>query len=400
MRQITAFAVTNLILLASCAAAQESQRKSPSGADVPRELWDSNGQLPKAAAVPQLKGVQFRVIKPHEPASDGGYSFLHGVALAWHKDKLYASWGHNKGVENTNSEEARGRVSEDGGKTWSKTFTIDSGDSRGGLAVSHSVFLSTEDQLWAFMAGYHGVRKNVHTRAYRLNEKTGQWDALGTVVRGGFWPMEQPVRMTNGNWIMGGLIVGRGNPPAVAISHRDDLTKWDLVVIGKPASQRMWGESTTIVDGAKVINISRFGARALALVATSRDYGRTWTQSLPSNLPMVTSKPYAGVLSNGQRYLVCTTTADSGGRRSPLTIALSRPGKRQLSRVFKIRDAEFKRGPGDSHPRAKLAYPYAVEHEGNLYVGYSNSGGRKGMNINSAELAIIPLGSLTVTPPR
>lgn len=61
-------------------------------------------------------------------------------------------------------------------------------------------------------------------------------------------------------------------------------------------------------------------------------------------------------------------------------------------------------GPGESHPRALLAYPYAVEHEGRLFVGYSNKGGEVGRartdddreipNSNSIELAVIPVESL------
>ena len=111
---------------------------------------------------------------------------------------------------------------------------------------------------------------------------------------------------------------------------------------------------------------------------------------------MAKSKPYAGKLSTGQRYLVCTTTADSGSRRSPLTIAVSAPDKPFFSRVYRIRDATFANGPGDSHPQARLSYPYAIEHDGFLYVGYSNSGGRPGMNINSAELAVIPIAELRI----
>jgi hypothetical protein len=50
-------------------------------------------------------------------------------------------------------------------------------------------------------------------------------------------------------------------------------------------------------------------------------------------------------------------------------------------------------GPGESHENAALSYPYAVEHDGKLYIGYSNDGGR-GANLNSAELAIVPITSL------
>ncbi|MFZ2281528.1 MAG: hypothetical protein WAW39_27265, partial [Prosthecobacter sp.] len=87
-------------------------------------------------------------------------------------------------------------------------------------------------------------------------------------------------------------------------------------------------------------------------------------------------------------------TADSGGRRTPLTIAVSRPGSSVLSQVFIIRPSVFPHGPGDVADNASLSYPCAIEHEGKLYIGYSNSGGRRG-NHNSAELAIIPISKLS-----
>ncbi len=360
------------------------------------DLWDPSLPVPKAAGLETVAGARFFVLKPHEPARDGGYGFLHGVALCWHKGKLYTSFGHNRGKENTTGEEARGRISTDGGRTAGDVFTIDAGDEPD-LAVSHGSFLSHRGRLWAFQGAFHGSRTRVHTRAYVLDEKTGHWRKMGTVVRDGFWPMQQPVRMGDGNWIMAGFRVGEGEPASVAISRGSDFTRWDHVAIPRdPGIGKMWGESTVIVEGRRVWNIARYGGEPVALVSSSEDAGRTWTAMRPSNLPMAGSKPYAGVLSSGQRYLICTTAADTGNRRAPLTIAVSRPGERLFRRVFRIRGGEFPEGPGDSHPRASLSYPYAVEYRGNLYTGYSNNGGRVGMNINSAELAVLPVTSLKV----
>lgn len=362
-------------------------------------LWLSDQSVPKAAELSELEGVDFHVIKAHEPEQDGQL-WLHGVALAWHEGKLFASFGSNEGAENTGGESARGRVSGDGGKTWGDLFTIATPDEPG-LGISHGVFLSRDGELWSFHGAFYGnkltdaAKSKVHTRAYRLDEASGAWESCGTVIEGGFWPMQEPVKMDNGNWILSGLRVGDGHPAAVAISHGDDLTKWDLVVIPKGPTVNMWGESTVLVNGKRVRNISRFGGKALALTALSEDYGRTWTESRPGDLPMTTSKPYAGTLGTGQPYLVCTTAADTGGRRAPLTIAVGRSGENGFRRIFRIRDALRPEGPGDSDPRASLSYPYAIEHGGKLYVGYSNSGGRPG-NHNSAELAVIPLGALTV----
>ncbi len=374
-------------------------------------LW-SGGPLPKAADAPALQGAEFRVIKPYEFDKDG-YRFLHGVALAWHKGKLYASFGHNRGGENTDTEEARVRASEDGGKTWGPVTTIDPGDEPG-VGVSHGVFLSHGGRLWAFHGAYEGTMRGIHARAYVLNEANGIWERKGTVVGGGFWPLQEPLKMPDGNWIMAGISAhgdaaeGGGHPAAVAISRGEDFTKWDLVVIPKPPGLKMWGESSVFLDGRRVINIARCdGKQPVALVAFSEDCGRTWTESRASNLPMAASKPYCGTLSTRQNYLICSTTADGGNRRSPLTIALTRPGETTFSRVLVIRHALFPEGPGESHARASLAYPCAIEHGGKLYVGYSNSGGnvgRKGegrelWNNNSAEMATIPVAALGEAPP-
>lgn len=369
----------------------------PVKADFP--LWDETQKLGTAAELPVLEGVEFHVIKKHEPEVDE-YPWLHGLSLAWHKGKLHASFGHNKGSENTASEEARGRVSEDGGKTWGDVFTIDTGTESEDLAVSHGVFLSHAGRLWAFHGAFRGKMGGIHTRAYLLDETSSRWEPKGVIAAGGFWALNQPVKMTDGNWIMAGICAGAYSnhttkPAAVVVSHGDDFTKWDLVTIPAPEGLKVWGESSIIVDGSNVLNIARYGAKPLALVSKSTDHGRTWTMMAESNLPMTTSKPASGMLSTGQRYLVCTNAANNGGRRAPLTIAVSKPGQPIFSKVFVIRPALFPSGPGESLEKLSLSYPCAIEHEGRLYVAYSNNGGRGG-NHNSAEMAVIPVEKLKV----
>jgi hypothetical protein len=362
-------------------------------------IWEPGVMLAKAEKLTEISNAEFHVIKKWDKKSDG-YTFLHGVGLAKHSGKLYASFGHNKGAENTVSEEAQYRVSKDGGRTWGTLKVIDAGD-EADLAVSHGVFHVHEGALWAFQGAYYGKMKRIHTRAYRLDEKTGRWLKHGVVIENGFWPMNQPVRMANGNWIMPGISAGpysnRGIfPAAVAISHGNDLTKWDFVKIPVAKSiTAMWGESAIFVDGKTIFNIARYGPDAVALVAKSEDSGRTWSPSTVSNLPMTTSKPAAGILSTGQRYLVCTTAKGNGGKRTPLTIALSRPNENHFSKIFVIRRSRHDGKPGESADRVSLSYPYAMEYDGNLYVGYSNNGGRRG-NLNSAELAVIPIKSLMI----
>lgn len=355
-------------------------------------LWDTARTLPKSAELTQVTGARFHVIKKQRPDEDG-CNWTLGVGLAWHKGKLYASYGYNTGEENTPTEEAHVRVSSDGGVSWGRPVVMDAGE--GNLGVSHGVFLSQGGKLWAFMGAFYDHFKRTHTRAYTLNEASNSWEPHGVVIDDGFWPMQEPQKMADGNWIMAGARVSHGysvegNLPAVAISKGDDLTRWELVVIA-PAQGlgKIWGESTVIVEGRRILNISRYGKRALALAATSEDCGRTWTSSAPSNLPMATSKPYSGILSTGQRYLVCTTTADTGGSRSPLTIAVSEPGESEFSKVFLVRRSVCDETPGVSDAKADFSYPYAVEREGSLYIGYTHK------SHAANELAVIPVASLS-----
>lgn len=378
------------------AAAAVGDESRPSDQTI---LWDPDIQLPASEDMPSVPDVQFHVIKAWEPDRDG-YYWLHGIALAWHDGRLYASFGHNKGHENTLTEEGRYCVSDDGGQTWSKIRTIDTGTEAADLAISHGVFHSHEKSLWALLGAFHGTRQRVHMRAYRLDADTGHWQSQGVVAKEGFWPMDKPVAMQNGRLIIPGLIVGGVNTAGVAIGSPHDPTSWRVVKLDASGVEGvLWGESALLVDGATVRLIVRYGHRATALTAVSSDFGESWTPLQESNLPMTTSKPAAGRLSTGQNYLICTTTADAGKRRHPLTIALSRPGENTFSSVFVIRPAVFPDGPGESHRSAALSYPYAFEHEGRLYIGYSNSGGRRA-NQNSAELAVVPVATLARLAPR
>ena len=107
---------------------------------------------------------------------------------------------------------------------------------KGNLGVSHGVFLSHGGELWAFHGRSTTACKDPHP-GLRARRDNGRLEPRGVVVDDGFWPMQEPLKMDDGNWIMAGTRVANGydglegHLPAVAISHGDDLTKWDVVVI-------------------------------------------------------------------------------------------------------------------------------------------------------------------------
>ena len=348
-------------------------------------------QSPNTADVMPLLDVTHLTIKGYSPQSDG-VNWLHGVALCWHGDRLYASFGVNTGEENTCGECLHIRSSDDGGQTWSASSAVANGSSVHG--VSHGSLASVGGTLWAFAGAFSNGCSFVHTRAYRM-ETSGEWTDCGVVVGEGFWPMQNPIRLPNGNWIMGGLRAAKGwnaaggNRPAVAISEGGDFTKWRLVVLSRgvlPADE--WGEATVDLKKGVLTLTCRpsWGESPMVShVARSTDGGLTWSALEATECRVVTAKPFTGTLSDGRRYLISTITADGGSRRSPLMIAWSRRKGNGYSFAAAIRTC----GSGVS-----LSYPSAVEHGGKLYVGYSDNGGRTGTNVNSAELAVVPLTAL------
>ena len=77
-----------------------------------------------------------------------------------------------------------------------------------------------------------------------------------------------------------------------------------------------------------------------------------------------------------------------------MTIAVGKPGESVFSKVFLIRTSVFEGTPGVSDPKADFSYPYAVEHEGKLYIGYTHK------SHAANELAVIPINQLRVDDVR
>ena len=367
-------------------------------------LW-SGGKIPTRAEMPVIKGVKFHMVKRHQPKIDH-FNWAHGAAIVRYKNHWVASFGLNRGGENSAGEEADAITSKNG-KKWSGLVPIEAPKKPN--AVSHGILFNHGGELWAFQGAFTGSRKDVHMKAYLWNEAKQQWEDKGKVAGDGFWPLQEPQQMDNGEWIIGGAslgvtnppVVGERNPPAVAICKDGDFTHWEVVRI--PTDAKVWGESGVIIDGANLLLVSRSDGKTHDLgaykqppawVSVSKDYGRSWTELKPSNLPMASSKPYVGILSNGQRYLIGSISADGGNKRHPLSIAVSKPGENTFSKVFAIRKS-LQKGDVESVPNAGLSYPYAVEYKKKLWVVYSNNGGRGG-NRNSIELAVVPIKRLKI----
>ena len=190
--------------------------------------------------------------------------------------------------------------------------------------------------------------------------------------------------MANGNFITGGQ--DKDGLPVVAISHDDDLTKWDSVLIPyDPRLRPSFAETSVWSEGDRVTAIIRGGA-GVAWVATSNDYGRNSTTASASNLSMPRAKAYFGKLSTGQLYLVSNLR-----NRDTLVVSVSRPSEQTLSRMWRVRHGKSIPPRFSGAAKGKQwSYPYGYENDGKLYIVYS-------IGKEDCGLSVIPVKSLKHT---
>ena len=361
-------------------------------------LW-SGGEYPNEDEFHRLSGVRFGQVKPRVPEKDS-FVWQHGAAIIRFKGKLYVSLGANAGHENTVGEKILMTTSDDG-IHWSPCQII--GDpTDDNVGHSHGVFLEHDGKLWAFHArfvkkGTPGAIGNAFPglamEAFLLNESTGHWESHGIVAQG-IWPLHEPIKLDNGNWIVAGC--DEDWRAAVAVSEGDNLTKWNTIKIRN--GNNVFTEANLWVKGNRLVLLIRNDAPSRkddnrAAVAVSNDFGQTWTIPVESDMPMTSSKPACGVLSTGERFLI-NNLVKPGNNRRYLCIAVGRPGEETLSKIWMIRDVQ-EPVPVGAFPAGSFAYPHAAEYDGKLYVVYSVGAvdGTAG-NHNHIELAIIPISEL------
>lgn len=344
-------------------------------------LWSNNVAFPSSSEMQFLRAVTHVSIERATPA---GFHYLHEAGIAVHKGVFHAVFANGPWERDYSDELVRESTSKDG-LSWSKPVILAPGGPD--IAHNHPVIVSTGDQLWVFVTRFEARIPSLE--GFRWVESTGAYESIGILVKD-FMAFDPPKKMKDGNWILAGEKSFAG-PARVLISRGDDLTKWEPVDIEMPAGQFRGPDTTVLVGADSLIAVSRNNTYNVALASESKDCGRTWSRLRTSNFPMGASKPIGGVLSNGQSYLI-SNNAEQG--RSLLSIAVSKPGEREFSAIWKIRHAATprRRSPVQRavpDPSAQWTYPAAVEYRNHLYVIYD-------LNKEDCELSIIPLSALAI----
>ena len=322
-------------------------------------------------------------------AEEDGYHFLLGASIIKFGDIWVCSYGQSKVIENDETTRFACKYSYDNCLTWSEEYVIADVDSEG-YGRGHGVLYSDGTNLYAICprAEYDGTAAfeyiDFKMELYSLNTQNMQWKYEATVMEDDFWPLCEPIALANGDILIAGLECESGkDQAAVAIAKNGDLTNFERVIIPNENKISMWGESTVIDYGNKLVLFARTN-KGYAGVSESYDYGRSWSSLVLSDLEFSSSKMYGGALSTGQKYLIYNPPTSS--YRSTLAITVGDyDGSYGFGNVYTIKSGYEKESQFGF--ARQWAYPYAVEEDGYLYVVYSE-------NKEDCELSIIPISSL------
>ena len=363
----------------------------------PYELWDSAAPLPAPGQVPDLRVMTHVTVHRSVP---GEFQFLHESSIAAHDGRLVAAWANDPRDENSAEGVVRASWSSGGGHTWSSPQMVAGGNpTPDGLECDNHVTLHSHGgKLYAYASRWLGGPLEDHSwhplpsmRAVQhlYDPATDSWSATGVEIPQ-LLMMHGPQSLPGGGWIIAGEF--GFFQPAVAICEDDSFKVWKTYPVTTVRKLR-FPEPTIIAEPGRLIAVIRNAfmlgpPQEYGLVSESFDDGRTWSEARLCNLPMADSKPFGGILSTGQRYLIFNYP-DPHLRRGNLVIGISSSGSDKLSILRTIRQGIPPVQLIGECKEPQWSYPYAVEHDGHLYVTYS-------ISKEDCAMTIIPLSSLDV----
>ena len=329
-----------------------------------RNLW-SGGPVPDPAGIPVNPHAETQILQ----RPDADYRFLHDCMIEVFHGRIYAAWYNCPEGEMVGRSVIRGKVSGDGGRTWSPVQIMAQDPTDALIYVPPAFGVCPEtDSLYLFVSRMTGPDLVHDWELFRLEESSGAWHSV-RVFPEPFLPNTRMLSLANGKLIIGGRVAPAQDVypeiPAVAISDsgRADAS-WRIVRIHDrikaPDGENPFPETALLAERNKLTAFVRRD-KGLPILYESFDFGETWNGPVEHNLPAGSSKQAAGMLSDGRRYLLCNPALRG---RDALALFLSEPGESTFSQATLLRD-----GPDpvlDARPQ--WSYPAAVEWNGALLV--------------------------------
>lgn len=304
----------------------------------------------------------------HTP--DAEYGFLHETAVIVHHGVLFAAWYNCHKDELHGRTPVRGRRSEDGGKTWSDVEVI-ADDESGKILFCPPVYGIDNDRLY-MLVNEMVAPDHIHAlNLYVLDEETDRFEKL--------WSRPIPFKLNtnvmtlpNGKRIISGRVGepdGFPNTPAVLISDSGKIDgEWRLVKLAEngdlPDGERfLHPEICPIIRKDMLYMFCRNDRRRVPILYISKDNAESWLGPFTHDIPLVSTKVYAGRLRDGRCYIVGNIDKPA---RTKLVVYFSEKDTMQFNKCVVLCDSD-KGLEGCTH------YPVAYESGGKLYISYTRN---------------------------
>lgn len=309
---------------------------------------------------------KFEMKKLHEP--DEKFSFLHEAAIIEYHGVIYTAWYSCLEEELKGYTPICGKRSYDGGKTFTDLEIICE-DKNEKIMYCPPVFGICDDKLY-MMVNQMVAPDHMHSLdLYVLNNETQKFEFLWSRPSG-FKLNTNVVKLPNGKLMLPGRVGELDKfpyTPAVLISDSGKIdAPWRLVKIAEneklPDGQILiYPEISVMCVNDVLYMFCRNDYRRVSLVYISRDFGETWSKPLSHDIPYVSSKVFAGNLSDGRSYLIANIEEFD---RSKLAIYFANKGETEFSKRMILFDKQALCLQGD----VACHYPAAFESEGKLYI--------------------------------
>ena len=335
-----------------------------------------------------------------ERAKADGYHYLHEATIAYHRGLFYMAFANHRTMESGDYDELiRGCTSTDA-IHWSEPEIWAQAPLIGADSHNHPLLVEHNGVLYGFFVCWREAHYPA-TELFTLNDTTGRWEHHPESVIDGFVPFCTPQKMADGNWVLGGE--HHWYEASVAISDGEDFLKWKMIDVPRPKEIDLkYPECAVVLQDKRLLILCRPHPKGAIVnepgtltspAAESFDCGRTWTPLAASNFPLADSQPFSGRLSTGQNYLLTNSLED---KRTLLSIALTGPEGGMFRKILAVRRTQWPairyfcyKDKSITGQPTQLAYPGAIELNGNLYIAYSQ--GKE-----DCALTIIPIEALAV----
>lgn len=300
---------------------------------------------------------------------DDRFEFLHEAAIIEYHGVLYASWYHCPKNELRGYTPICGKRSYDCGKTRTD-LEILCEDKSEKILYCPPVYGICDDKLY-MLVNQMVAPDHMHSLdLYILDNKTDRFE----IVRSYPIPFKlntNVVTLPNGKLMLPGRIAeqldGFPTTPAVLISDSGKIdAEWRVVKIA---------ENGDLPDGKKLVTpeisamcvdnvlymFCRNDQRRVPLVYISKDFGETWSEAFGHDIPYVSSKIYAGTLSDGRSYLVANIDEFD---RSRLAVYFTDKN----SKMFNKKMILFDKNTTNIKNATACHYPCAYQSGDKLYI--------------------------------